>query len=160
MKMSQMISDRTALVLRSSISTVEAYKLPIIEEMAASLAAADRKRGQQWAEGAAARLVNMLIDQAHHLIAAGAPHDLEAIRREHLGNDINGLHYSRFGDALSAVMVDAAGAALPKSIGGAWGDAFWTVIAQLRLQDGAWGAGQPDRSKSNEAITPVPAGVA
>jgi hypothetical protein len=151
--MSQTISERTAIALRSSISTVEAFKLPIIEEMTASLAAADPRRGRQWAEVAAESLVSMLIDQAHSLITAGIPRDLRSVRREHRRKSINGPHYSRFGDALAAVMIDAAGAALPRNIGGAWCDTFWAVIARLRSQDGRPIAQPRDRSGTDSPVT-------
>lgn len=146
--MSLSLSERSHLVLVSSLPTVEAHRALIVEGMAASLAASVPDRDAPWPRRAAACLVDMLIEQARHFAAGEDPQDLAAIRLEHLRNDIHAAHHARFGDAIANVMVDAAGAALPKSVGAAWCEAFWAVIGRIRLQEaqaiasgpGAWPA--------------------
>jgi hemoglobin-like flavoprotein len=135
MTMSNSLSERTIDVLRASLLVVEAHRLQIMAGMAASLAAADPAREEQQAARAAVSLVDMLIGQARHFVAGNGPHDVDAIRREHERNDIDGSHHARFGDAIAAVMVDVAGAVLPKPVGGAWCAAFWTVIGRMKESD-------------------------
>ncbi len=129
--MSPALSLRTIEILKASLPAVEAHRPAITSGMAASLAAADPEEGAKRATGVAASLVGMLIEQVRSLTEAGEWHDIEAIRREHARTDIGRFHYTRFGDAIAAVMVDSAGAVLPKRVGGAWVDAFWAIIRQV-----------------------------
>jgi hypothetical protein len=99
--------------------------------MTASLAAADPARDEWRAARVATDLVDMLIDEARHLSFGGQPKDAAAVRAEHKRHGIERSHHSRFGDALAAVMVDAGAAALPRPVGGAWGEAFWAAIARI-----------------------------
>lgn len=131
MTMSARVSERTIEVLRGSLPAVEAHRPSIISEMASSLAAADPSRDGWRASRAATSLIDMLIGEARHLASGGAPIDAAAIRAEHERHGIERFHRSRFGDALAAVMVDAAGAALPKPVGGAWVDTFWAAIRRI-----------------------------
>jgi hypothetical protein len=113
------------------LTAVEAHRTAIIEGMAASLAAADPERDQWRAARAATDLVDMLIDEARHLTSGRPPHDAAAVLAEHKRHGIERSHHSRFGDALAAVMVDAGGAALPRPVGGAWGDTFWAAVRRI-----------------------------
>jgi len=148
--MSNILSQRTIEMLRASLPVVEAHRSRIVDGMTASFVAADPVRSERRAARAATALVDMLIDQARHFAAGEGPRDIGPVRLEHARNGISRSHHARFGDAIAAVMVDAAGAALPKPVGGAWCEAFWTVIRRMKESDadgpaeeGAGGAGEP-----------------
>ncbi len=125
------VSERTIEMLRDSLPAMNAHRSAIIDGISSSLAAADPPRDEWRASRVATSLVGMLIDEARHLVSGDGPGDVEAIRLEHERAGIERFHHSRFGDAIAAVMMDAGGAALPKSIGGAWGDTFWAVIRRM-----------------------------
>lgn len=131
MTMSARVSEGTIERLRASLPAVEAHRTAIIEGMAASLAAADPGRDGWRAARAATDLIDMLIDEARHLTSGRPPNDAAAVLAEHKRHGIERSHHSRFGDALAAVMVDAGGAALPRPVGGAWGDTFWAAVRRI-----------------------------
>jgi hypothetical protein len=134
--MSRSVSPRTANVLRLSRPIVAAHRLPIIEGMTDSLTAADPPRGRRWAERAAASLLDMLVGHAPGLADGAGQQDPGSVRHVLMRKGIERHHLARFGDALAAVMVDAAGAKLPRHVGGAWGDAFWAIIRRSNVLDG------------------------
>jgi len=135
MTMSNILTKRTIDMLRASLPVVEAHRSEIVDGMTASFVAADPMRIERRAARAAATLVDMLIGQARHFAAGEGLRDIGAIRLEHARNGISREHRARFGDAIAAVMVDAAGPALPKPVGGAWCEAFWTVIRRMKEPD-------------------------
>ena len=120
-------------ILRDTLAAVEAHQLAIVEGMTASLAASDPGRGAAWARKAARCLVTMLIAQARHLAAGDGPRDLSSMRLEHLRTDIGWPHYARFGDALAAILFDRV--SLPRQVGAAWCEAFWSVVLRLKRDD-------------------------
>jgi hemoglobin-like flavoprotein len=155
MTMSNILSERTIDVLRASLPVVEAHRSRIVDGMAASFAAADPVRGEPRAACAAATLVDMLIDQVRHFAAGEGPRDIDAIRLEHARNGISRSHHARFGDAIAAVMVDAAGAALPKLVGGAWCAAFWNVIRRMKESDANGPAVKRARAPGGQEAEPL-----
>src|SRR5687768_6120975 len=96
--MSNAISENTRTSLFHSLGAVESSKAAIIAAMTGSLAADEAEHeGFEQAEVTVMLLVNMLIEQAKHLIEGDEPQDLEAHALKHQLHGIEGRHYSRFG---------------------------------------------------------------
>jgi hemoglobin-like flavoprotein len=141
--MSTIISDRTRNHLFHSLSAVETHKEAVIEAMASSLAASEpHEQPSAHARTTAMLLVNMLVQEARHLIQKRDPEELELHIAEHELHGIAGRHYSRFGDALIPVLRDAIGPGLSKTVAAAWCDAFWAIIGMMQQQEAEAGASQ------------------
>jgi hypothetical protein len=126
------VSKRTIEVLRASLPAVNAHRSTIIGGMRSSLAAADPAQDEWRVSRIATSLVDALIDEARNLVDGAGQRRDDEIRLEHERQGIGRFHYSRFGDAIAPVMVDAAGTALAKAVGGAWVDTFWAMIRRMK----------------------------
>lgn len=156
--MSTEVSERTIEVLRGSLPAVNAHRSAIIGGMSASLAAAHRAQDEWRVSRIATSLVDALIDEARRLTSGDDPGDSRAIRIEHARQGIERSHYSRFGDALAAVMTDSAGTTLPKTVGGAWGDTFWAMIRRLAAagrDEATCDPGTPQTAVGTDAPRPM-----
>ncbi len=132
--MTEAVSNRTRSLLARSLPLVQQRREALVERMETALAALDGKEsaiGQ--AEVTAVVLVDLLLDEARHLVEAGAFGPLGHLPGEHYLLDITGRHYSRFGDALIPVLRDLLGPIPPRENLAAWCDTFWAI---LRAADG------------------------
>ena len=77
-------------------------------------------------------LAEMLIARTASLLHTGKLEDAADLNQEHRALEIDGRHYSRFGDALSPVIRDVIGPNVPRAVGAAWGDAFWAIIRAVQ----------------------------
>lgn len=123
------IQDRTIAILARSLPLVQCHKDALLEGLEAALRHGEEP-GEAFgqAEVTAMMLTALLIDQATGLVRRGALGDLDGIAAEHRALDIDGRHYSRFGDALAPVMKDVLGPTLPREVPAVWCDTFWRVI--------------------------------
>jgi hypothetical protein len=134
--MSNRLSENTRKSLFRSLAAVENNKLPITIAMTGSLAAAEAEGGSlDRSETIVVILLEMLVEQAKHLIEGRDVQDLEAQARRHQQYGIAGRHYSRFGDALVPVLRDMLGPNLPRGFASAWCDAFWFVIRSINQHE-------------------------
>lgn len=127
--MSSPISDNVRDILTRSLPLVRSQKDRIIERMELHLRGAggdEEPFGQS--EVAAMLLVQLLIDQARNVVETGEVAATNGIRDEHRALEIDGRHYSRFGDALVPIVRDVLGESLPRGFAGAWCDTFWAVV--------------------------------
>ena len=134
--MSSIIGSRTREQLARSLHLLEAHKDRFLEGMEASLRAQE-SGGESFgqSEVTAMMLTDLLLEQGRSLADRGElrlPYDALA---QHRALDIDGRHYSRFGDALVAVVRDSLGAGAPVEIGSAWCDAFWAIIRAVLDQE-------------------------
>jgi len=121
--------DQTILMLARSLPLVQRHRDELLEGLEACLRGSegpDEAFGQ--AEVTAMMLTELLIEEAAHLVGSGTFSALADVAAEHRALDIDGRHYSRFGDALAPVMKDVLGANLPPQVPAAWCDTFWRVI--------------------------------
>ena len=132
--MSSPISDNVRNILARSLPLLRSQKDRIIERMEVHLrgSAGDSEPFGQ-SEAAATLLVQLLLDQARSLVETGGVAPANGIRDEHQALEIDGRHYSRFGDALVPIVRDVLGSSLPQGVAGAWCDAFWAVVRHLEL---------------------------
>ena len=133
--MADALGTRTRSLLTRSLPLVQQRREALVQRMENALAALDGKdsaTGQ--AEVTAVVLVDLLLDETRQLIETGAFGTLCHVRGEHYLLDINGRHYSRFGDALMPILRDLLGPIPPREALAAWCDCFWAII---RAADGA-----------------------
>lgn len=134
--MSTIIESRTRERLARSLHLLEPHKDAFLEAMEASLRAReseDEAFGQ--AEVTAMVLIDLLLDQGRNLADHGTLQLGADTLSQHRGLNIDGRHYSRFGDALVAVLSDTLGPNLPREVGAAWCDAFWAVVRAVLAQE-------------------------
>lgn len=133
--MSSPISDNVRDILSRSLPLVRSQKDRIVERMELRLRGAggdEEPFGQS--EVAAMLLVQLLLDQARNLVETGQVAPANGARDEHRALQIDGRHYSRFGDALVPIVRDVLGESLPRGFAGAWCDTFWAVVRNLEPQ--------------------------
>jgi hypothetical protein len=131
--MSSPISDNARDILARSLPLLQPQKDRIIERMELHLRGADgREEPSGRTEAAAMLLVQLLLDQARSLVESGEVAAAGGILDEHRALEIDGRHYSRFGDALVPVLRDLLGAGVPREVAGTWCDTFWTLIRELK----------------------------
>lgn len=126
------------MLLAGSMAVVEPRRWEITQKMQAFLAAnetEDEAFGQSEVTGLL--LVDLLVDQASELAARGAVADLRKVGEDHRRLDIDGRHYSRFGNALAPILREVLGPSLPPRIASAWCDAFWFIVRALRPDESA-----------------------
>ena len=133
--MSSPISDNARHILARSLPFVQHHKDRIIERMELHLrgAVGDVEPFGQSAV-AAMLLVQLLLDQARSLVESGEVAAADGIRDEHRALEIDGRHYSRFGDALVPILRDVLGASVPREVAVAWCDTFWAVVRHFEPQ--------------------------
>ena len=73
-------------------------------------------------------IVDLLVRQASLIAETGDVAGLETVAAEHRSLEIEGRHYSRFGDALVPILRDLLGPRVPREVPSAWCDTFWAVI--------------------------------
>lgn len=132
--MSPVLSDRSRQMLSQSLPLVQAHKHEVIDRMQASLVLAEPDQDPGQSEINAMILVEMLINQARHILDKGEYDDLAHIPNEHAALHISGRTYSRFGDVLVPILKDVLGVNVPSAVSGAWIDIFWSVIRQATAQ--------------------------
>lgn len=104
-------------MLSQTLRLLQAHKHEVIDRMQASLELAEfGQEGQS--EINAMILVEMLINQARHLLETGELDDLAHIPNEHAALKITGRIYSRFGDMLVPILKDVLGPSVPNAIPG------------------------------------------
>ncbi|WP_114952063.1 hypothetical protein [Sphingosinicella terrae] len=130
--MSFILSDQNRKHIAFSLPLIRSRKEPLVEAMEIRLQAA-RERDEDPGQSAitAMVLVDLLLRQAGHLVETGRLGDLSDTRVLHQAVDIAGRHYSRFGDALVAILTDVLGPTLPREVSAAWCDLFWAVIREV-----------------------------
>ena len=123
------LTAHTRKYLAQSLPLVEAQRPRLLERMEEYLRACEEP-GEDYgqAEISAMVLVDLLLAKTREIVEQGTARDLSAIIAQHRLLDIDGRHYSRFGDALVAILKDLLGASVPSAIPAAWCDAFWAVI--------------------------------
>ena len=134
--MSSPLSDNARDNLARSLPLVHAHKDRIIERMELHLRGAggdEEPYGQS--EVAAMLLVELLLDQARSLVETWEIAPTDGIRDEHQALEIDGRHYSRFGDALVPIVRDVLGASAPRGMAGTWCDAFWAVVRDMEAHE-------------------------
>ena len=133
--MPTLITDRARDILSRSLPLVRHHKERIIERMEINLrgAGGDREPSGQ-SDVAAMLLVQLLLDEARSLVDSGRLTKSDGVLDEHEALDIDGRHYSRFGDALVPILKDELGPNLPREVPAAWCDTFWTVMRELTPQ--------------------------
>ena len=125
--MSSPVSDRTRSLLARSLPLVQQRKDLLVERIAHRLAAALRDVAPSRSEAAAAALVDLLVSEAKRLVQSGALGRLD-FAEQHRALDIDGRHYSCFGDALVPILRDLLPPSVPREVAGAWCDTFWAVL--------------------------------
>lgn len=131
--MSFPISELSRAILARSLPLVRQHQDVLIDRMEERL-----PRSETESEASAMILVGLLLDRVRNLVETGKFGALEGVADEHRALDIDGRHYSRFGDALVPILKDTLGPNLPREVPMAWGDAFWAIIH----------AAQPERELS------------
>ena len=127
--------DRTILTLARSLPLLQRHKDELLEGLEACLRGSeepDDAFGQ--AEVTAMLLTQLLIDEAASLVRSGSFSTLDGVADQHRALDIDGRHYSRFGDALAPVLKDVLGTNIPADVPSAWCDTFWRVIRVAQEQ--------------------------
>ena len=130
--MSSPLSDNARDNLARSLPLLHARKDRITERMELHLRGAggdEEPYGQS--EVAAMLLVQLLLDQARSIVETGQIAAGGGIRDEHRALQIDGRHYSRFGDALVPIVRDVLGADVPREVAGIWCDIFWAAVHDL-----------------------------
>ena len=133
------VGDSARDVLARSFHSIQSHREQIIDAMRDSLVASeatDDPFGQS--EVTALLLVDMLLAAGRNLIDRGeALTDgmAASMLSEHRSQGIQGRHYSRFGDALVAVLRDVLGPQLPGAVSATWCDTFWSVVRHLVRED-------------------------
>jgi hypothetical protein len=125
--MSSPVSDRTRSLLARSLPLVQQRRILLVERIAHRFAAALHDVPSSHSATAAAGLVGLLVDQAKRLGESGAFGRLDFLE-EHRALDIDGRHYSCFGDALVPILRDLLPPTVPREVAGAWCDTFWAVL--------------------------------
>ena len=133
--MSPIIGSRAREHLARSLHLLESHKDRFLEGMEASLRAqegGDESFGQS--EVATMMLTDLLLEQGRSLADRGELRLARDALAQHRALDINGRHYSRFGDALVAVLRDSLGP-IPAEVSSAWCDAFWAIVRAVLAQE-------------------------
>ena len=131
--MNSIITPTVRTLLLQSLRPVAAKEDEIRAAFTKALARSDQDPELSDTPGIIATLlVSFLIEQVKHVIETGRPMKLDLYRTEHRLHDIDGRHYSRFGDALVPVLRDALGATYPRATASAWNDAFWAILREMR----------------------------
>ncbi|WP_395614417.1 hypothetical protein [Allosphingosinicella sp.] len=141
------VGTRTRSLIARSLPLVQQRRDALVERMETALAELDTtwtEIGQ--AEVTAAVLVELLLDEARHLVESGTFGPLGRLPGEHSLLGIAGRHYSRFGDALIPALRDLLGPIPPRELLAAWCDLFWAIIRAAEGNDairhGSSSAGQ------------------
>lgn len=127
------ISENARAILARSLPLLQPHRERIVERMEVHLRGAGGEEepfGQS--ELAATALVRLLLDQARSLVESGEIAAAGGILDEHRALEIDGRHYSRFGDALVPILRDLLGQRVPREVAGTWCDTFWTVLRALK----------------------------
>ena len=134
--MSFVIDESARNILARSLPLFHSNRDAIAEAMEASFRAA-RASGDAFGqpEIAAMVLVELLLAQGRSLVDRGRTEGLEDTLAEHRALGISGRHYSRFGDALVAILGDVLGPNLPRIVPAVWCDAFWVVIGAVTAEE-------------------------
>ena len=130
------IGEDVRLWLAQSVSELDSHRDVVtrrMHERLQQLETPDEDFGQ--AEVTAILLVGLLIDCGCDLAAYGGIRNLDATRRQHQQMDIDGRHYSRFGDALAPVLREVLGVRLARNSPAAWCDAYWYIIGRIHPSD-------------------------
>jgi hypothetical protein len=130
--MSSPISDNVRDLLARSLPLVHLHKDRVIERLELHLrgVAGDGQASGQ-SDVAAMLLLQLLLDQARGVVESGEIAADAAILDEHRALEIDGRHYSRFGDALVPILRDVLGTSVPREVAGAWCDTFWAAVREL-----------------------------
>jgi hemoglobin-like flavoprotein len=129
--MSIQLSDQTRDLLAQSLPLIQHGKDRLIDGLGTYLRTFDNEKEDD-SELVAMMLTEMLIGQSAQLLQSGTLNDAGDLKQEHEALEIKGRHYSRFGDALPAVIRDVLGPNVPRAVGAAWGDAFWAIIRTVQ----------------------------
>jgi hemoglobin-like flavoprotein len=129
--MSIQLSDQTRELLAQSMPLIEHGKDRLIDGLRTYLRSFAREQEDD-SELVAMMLTEMLIGRSAQMLQSGTVKDAGILKQEHEALAIKGRHYSRFGDALPAVIRDVLGPNVPRSVGAAWGDAFWAIIRTVQ----------------------------
>ncbi len=133
--MSPLLSERSRQMLSQSLPLVQAHKHEVIDRMQACLELAEPDQNPGQSEINAMILVEMLVNQARHLLETGELDDLAHIPSEHAALKITGRTYSRFGDVLVPILKDVLGVNVRSAVPGAWCDIFWKVIQEAKATE-------------------------
>lgn len=129
------IPESTRRTLAHTLPLLEHHREALVSAMEASLRSAEsRDEAFGQSEVTAMMLVDLLIGQGRRLAQAGRPGGLDDTSAEHRALDIDGRHYSRFGDSLVAILRDELGPRLPRGAASAWCDAFWTIVRAMQSE--------------------------
>ena len=129
--MSIQLSEQTRDLLAQTMPLIEHGKDRLIDGLGTYLRAFATEKEDN-SELVAMMLTEMLIGQSAQVLRSGSLNDVGDVKREHEALEIKGRHYSRFGDALPAVIRDVLGPNVPRAVGAAWGDAFWAIIRTIQ----------------------------
>jgi hemoglobin-like flavoprotein len=119
-----------------SLPLVEPRKDEIITRMEVMLRGAagpEEPFGQS--ELSAMTLVEMLCRNARCIMEQRRFAPALGVAQEHQRLGIDGRTYSRFGDAITAILHDVIGPRLPSDVSAAWCDLFWTVINEITARE-------------------------
>jgi len=130
------LSARQRGLLSQSLLLAERSEDALIDRMSSCLRASDRG-GADNSEMIAMMLVDLMLTHANNLARSGPAADPAETRREHDALGIQGRHYSLFGDALGPILDDLLGPNLPRTVAGAWCDAFWALIRVVQAERAA-----------------------
>lgn len=121
--------------LRESFALIDSRRSEIVAKVSyiLSLGGGQGNLDEQSAENLAVRLLDFLIEQVRALLEAGRPEGLALVELEHRATGVEGIHYLRFGDALTVVLRHVLGYDLPAAFASAWHDTFWAIIRLMRL---------------------------
>lgn len=135
--MNNFVSPQVRTHLIQSINAVESRKNELAQALSKSLSrSAHDPELSDTPDKVADALLSFVIDLSRHAIAGTPPADLLTYRHQHRLDGIDGRHYSRFGEALVAVIRDGLGPTYPRETGPAWSEAFWVFVRHLRGEEG------------------------
>jgi hemoglobin-like flavoprotein len=127
--MSSQVRPRLRSLLVRSLPLVEQRRDLLVDAMERHLAAiATEEEAFGQPEITAMLLVDLLLREVRALVETAEFSGLAGTAAEHRALEINGRHYSRFGDALVPVLRDLLGPVTPRAVASAWCDAFWAIV--------------------------------
>lgn len=127
--MPELVSERTRSILATSLPIVRQHRDEIVAAMEVYLRRVDEDRKSLGPSDVLAMiLTDLLLRQADRIVDSRSAAGLDTIASEHRSLEIDGRHYSRFGDALVPILRDVLGVHVPREVPAAWCDTFWALI--------------------------------
>ncbi len=127
--MSFIITEHTRQTIAQSLAEVSQHQIQLARTMAKSL----REPGREIAEveQSADLLVDMMISQAHSLVAQRKWLGLDHEQLVLVSHEIGARDFTPFGDRLADVLSSVVPPCREPSVASAWCDVFWAIVLSL-----------------------------